>query len=90
MGVRSRARSLPAWVTGVCLRSVFEVWVQCSLAGLSPPDIPPLPAAALLPDQLQAGFYTLRRELSLGQHEPVDGLESCTTSRRFQFLLLLL
>lgn len=58
--------------------------------GLSPPAIPPLPAASPLPDQLQAGFCTLRRELSLCQHEPARGLESYTTSRRFQFLLLLL
>lgn len=87
---RSRAKSPPALVTGVCLRTVSEVWAQCSLAGQWPvPSCPPLPPVSPLPDQLQAGFCTLRRELSLCQHEPVNGLESYTTSRRFQFLLLL-
>lgn len=46
---------------------------------LSPPGIPLLLAASPLPDQLQAGLFTLGG-LSLCSHEPVSGLESYSTS----------
>lgn len=53
---------------------------------MSPPAMSHSGSAA----RLGAGRILYSEEgAELGQHEPVDGLENYTTSRRFQFLLLL-